>query len=95
MVKKMNLEKFIFLSTAFVSGDYQGKIFEDQIDYGQKFHNHYEASKYQAEKYIRENLKKYLIFRPSVILGDVYQGKAVGCTFGYYRFMYMFFLFKL
>ena len=96
LANRLNTKRFIYLSTAFVSGDYKGKILEDEKIEGQKFRNNYEASKYQAEKYVRENIKsKFLIFRPSIILGEVYEGKAVGCTFGYYRFSYMFFLFRL
>lgn len=93
---KIKIEKINYVSTAYVSGEYNGLILEDKLIENPKFRNMYEESKYKAEKFLRENFNgQYLIFRPSIILGEIYTGKATGCTFGYYRFSYMFFLFKL
>lgn len=88
-------ERYIHVSTAYVCGDTKSVFRESDLAVGQKFRNHYEWSKFMAEKYVREYCKKpYLVFRPSIIMGDAYEGKAEGCTFGYYRFAYMFFVFK-
>lgn len=88
-------DKYIHISTAYVCGDTKGIFHEKDLDVGQKFRNYYESSKFEAEKYVRNNCKiPYVIFRPSIIMGDAYEGKAEGCTFGYYRFAYMFFIFK-
>lgn len=86
--------KFIHMSTAYVCGNSRS-FGESELDKGQKFRNHYEKSKFKAEKYVRDNCKlPHIIFRPSVIIGDAYRGKAEGCTFGYYRYMFMFHFFK-
>ncbi len=87
-------KKFMHMSTAYVCGN-SPTFKENELDRGQKFRNHYEQSKFKAEKYVRDNCKlSYIIFRPSVIIGDAYRGKAEGCTFGYYRYMFMFHFFK-
>lgn len=87
-------KEFIHMSTAYVCGN-SSSFGENELNKGQKFRNHYEKSKFEAEKYVRENCKlPYIIFRPSVIIGDAYRGKAEGCTFGYYRYMFMFYFFK-
>lgn len=90
----MVAKKFMHMSTAYVCGN--SSLFkENELDKGQKFRNHYEKSKFEAEKYVRDNCKlPYIIFRPSVIIGDAYRGKAEGCTFGYYRFAFMFHFLK-
>jgi nucleoside-diphosphate-sugar epimerase len=87
-------KKFVHMSTAYVCGNSRS-FGENELDKGQKFRNHYEESKFKAEKYVRNNCKlPCIIFRPSVIIGDAYRGKAEGCTFGYYRYMFMFHFFK-
>ncbi len=84
-----------YTSTAYVCGTKNKNCTEDDIERGQKPRNAYERTKIIAEKIIRKDcLRKYVIFRPSIIVGDAYEGKAVGCTFGYYRFTYVFYLFK-
>lgn len=86
---------YMYVSTAYVCGDAAATFHEEDLDVGQTFRNRYESSKFEAEKYIRNNCSiPYIVFRPSIIMGDAYEGKAEGCTFGYYRFAYMFFIFK-
>ncbi len=87
-------KKFMHMSTAYVCGD-ASSFRENDIDKGQKMNNHYEKSKLEAEKFVREHCKlPAIIFRPSIIIGDAYQGKAEGCTFGYYRYTFMFYFLK-
>jgi len=87
-------KKFIHMSTAYVCGD-SLKFSENELSKGQKFRNHYERSKSEAEKFVHENCKlPYKVFRPSIIIGDAYQGKAEGCTFGYYRYTFMFYFLR-
>lgn len=84
-----------YMSTAYVCGEEKGRIEEDALVDNPHFRNNYESSKYGAEKLVRSLcVVPYIIFRPSIIIGDAYQGKAKGCTFGYYRFAFMFFVFK-
>jgi len=86
--------KFMHMSTAYVCGN-SPTFKENELYRDQKFRNHYEQSKFEAEKYVREHCKlPYIVFRPSIIIGDAYQGKAEGCTFGYYRYTFMFHFLK-
>jgi len=85
--------KLCYMSTAFVCGDFKGKITE--TFFAKTYpRNNYEASKFEAEKIIMESNITFKIFRPSIVIGDAYEGKAEGCTFGYYRFAFVFYIFK-
>lgn len=85
--------QFFYLSTALVCGSNTSHS-EAQLLKPQYFHNAYEASKWQAELAVRQMVKiPYWIFRPTIILGSAYISKATACTFGYYRFCYMAFIF--
>lgn len=89
--------KLFYVSTAYVCGNKEccDEIVIKKDDHEKKLRNYYEKSKFIAERIIMENCnKEYAIFRPSIIIGEAYEGKAKGCTFGYYRFSYMFFVFK-
>ena len=87
-------KKFVYMSTAYVCGD-SATFKESDLFKGQKFRNNYEKTKIIAEKYVRKNCHlPYTIFRPSIIIGDTYQGKAKGCTFGYYRYTFVLYFLK-
>ncbi len=68
-----------YISTAFIVGNKECVLTEDDLDIGQKFNNAYEQSKFEAElliqKYRRQGIR-ISIFRPSIIVGDYYTGKA-------------------
>lgn len=74
-----------YVSTAFVCGDRQGVITEDELDCGQSFRNAYEESKFRAESLIRAQADKLdvTIYRPSVIAGD----SVTGFTSSYHGLM--------
>lgn len=87
--------RLYYTSTAFVCGRTTEKCKEDEFSSEKTLRNNYEQSKYLAEKYIKQECQtSFVIFRPAIIIGDAYQGKGRGCTFGYYRFFYMFYIFK-
>lgn len=89
------VERLCYVSTAYVAGDCTTWCEDDPLEQGQHFRNMYEQSKYEAERLVRTTCQKpTTIFRPSIIIGDAYEGKATGCTFGYYRFAFVFFTFK-
>ncbi len=71
------LEHFNYISTAFVSGDRQGVVTEDELDCGQKFRNLYERTKFEAERKIRDAMGRLpvSIFRPSIVVGDSKTGE--------------------
>jgi nucleoside-diphosphate-sugar epimerase/predicted lipid carrier protein YhbT len=81
---------FCHFSTAYVAGKRRGRVFEEELDTGQEFHNTYESSKAQAEKLVqdwavRTGLRSF-IFRPSIVVGDSREGRIVNFD-GLYNFM--------
>ncbi|MGE3768462.1 MAG: SDR family oxidoreductase, partial [Kofleriaceae bacterium] len=66
------LERLVHWSTAMVSGDRRGTFFEEDLEAGQKFHNEYEKTKWQAEKLVRGAMGQLpiTIIRPGIIVGD-------------------------
>lgn len=64
------LERFGFLSTAFVAGKRTGVIREDDFAHAEGFLNTYEQSKYEAEALVRAAAGQLpiAIFRPSLII---------------------------
>lgn len=71
------LERFVHFSTAFVSGTRTGTVLEDELEAGQKFHNPYEATKYQAELLVRRaaGALPVTVLRPSLVIGDSRTGE--------------------
>ncbi len=72
------LEKFVYFSTAYVSGKRTGTVYEDELDKGQSFKNHYEYTKFLAEKEVRERLGDLpiVIIRPGIVIGDSQTGET-------------------
>jgi long-chain acyl-CoA synthetase len=71
--RKGRLERVVHVSTIAVSGNREGTIYEDDLDYGQEFNNPYEKSKFAAEKIVNEYRQRglnILIVRPSMVVGD-------------------------
>ena len=61
-----------YVSTCYVSGRYDGVFSEADLDVGQDFTNHYEATKFEAEKRVQERMHslKATIYRPAIVVGD-------------------------
>ena len=82
--------RFWHMSTAYVQGKPHGVIKEDGLTPSPIFRNHYEETKYKAEDVVRNEAKiPFLVLRPSIVLGDAYREKALGCAFGYYRYLHI------
>ena len=65
------LERFVHVSTAYVSGKYEGTFRERQLDAGQEFRNTYEQTKWEAEHVVREaDDLSPCIARPSIVMGE-------------------------
>ncbi len=66
------LARVVHWSTAMVSGDRKGTCYEEDLDAGQKFHNGYERTKYEAEKLVRAAMRQLpiTVLRPGLIVGD-------------------------
>lgn len=71
------LRRLNHFSTAFVSGDRVGVILEDELAMGQRFHNTYEETKFQAELLVRRAQAELpaTIYRPSIVVGDSRTGE--------------------
>lgn len=68
--------RFSYVSTAYVAGTHRGSFTEDDLDVGQRFHNTYEQTKFEAERLVRAHADRLRIqiFRPSIIVGDSVTG---------------------
>jgi nucleoside-diphosphate-sugar epimerase len=71
------LERVVHWSTAMVSGDRKGTWYEEDLEAGQKFHNAYERTKYEAERLVRNAMQKLpiTVLRPGIIVGDSRTGE--------------------
>ena len=71
------LERVVHWSTAMVSGDRGGTVYEEDLDAGQRFHNGYERTKYEAERLVRAAMRQLpiTVLRPSIIVGDSHTGE--------------------
>lgn len=66
-----------YVSTCYVSGSYSGEYPEDELDTGQTFRNHYESTKFEAERLVRHAMTGGLsatIYRPGIVVGDSQTG---------------------
>jgi thioester reductase-like protein len=72
------LERLNYVSTAYVAGDRRGVVYEHELVFGQKFKNHYESTKYQAEVWVREAMDEVpvTIYRPAIVVGDSQSGET-------------------
>ena len=72
------LERFSYVSTAYVAGEPERVFREDQLAVGQSFRNAYERSKFEAELAVRREGAglPLQIFRPSIVVGDSRTGRT-------------------
>ncbi|MBB6451350.1 thioester reductase-like protein [Geomicrobium halophilum] len=72
------LKRYTYFSTAYVSGEREGTILETELRRGQAFKNHYERTKYEAEGFVEETLKKVptTIIRPGIVRGHSETGET-------------------
>ncbi|MFZ5568800.1 MAG: SDR family oxidoreductase [Thermodesulfobacteriota bacterium] len=75
------VEGLHYIGTAYIAGDREDRVYEDDTDKGQTFNNAYEESKFVAELRIREfqrrALSKVTIYRPGIIVGDYLTGTTI------------------
>jgi len=66
------LDRFSYVSTAYVAGTHRGAFGEDDLDVGQSFRNPYERSKFEAERLVRSRTGGLpaQVLRPSIVVGD-------------------------
>jgi thioester reductase-like protein len=63
---------FHYVSTAYVCGEREDIVFENQLDENQNFRNDYERSKFESEKMVHaaDCFETTTVYRPGVIVGD-------------------------
>jgi nucleoside-diphosphate-sugar epimerase len=78
LAQSPNLERFGYVSTAYVSGKRTGTLYEDELVHDAGFKNFYEETKYHAEVLVQDRMDAIptLIFRPSVVVGDSETGET-------------------
>jgi thioester reductase-like protein len=64
------LERFTYVSTAYVAGTHSGLFRETDLDVGQGFRNSYERSKHEAERLVQASGLPVQVLRPSIVVGD-------------------------
>jgi thioester reductase-like protein len=78
-VQKLDrLTRYVYFSTAYVSGTREGRIYEHELDLGQSFKNHYERTKFEAELLVQALIPKVpvTIIRPGIVIGDSRTGET-------------------
>ena len=71
-----DLERVVYYGSLGISGDFKGVWSENDLDAGQRFNNHYEETKYRAEKLLRNEPGLPLtVIRSSVVVGDSETGE--------------------
>ncbi|MEA2427301.1 MAG: hypothetical protein QOF37_929, partial [Thermoleophilaceae bacterium] len=76
--KAERLERLNYVSTAYVAGDRHGVVYEHELNLGQRFKNHYESTKFQAEVWVRSLMDEIptTVYRPAIVVGDSKSGET-------------------
>ncbi|MEM6954673.1 MAG: SDR family oxidoreductase [Myxococcota bacterium] len=85
------LRRHQYVSTCYVSGRYDGRFQEDDLQKGQVFNNFYEETKHLAEVEVRQRMDRIptTIYRPSVVVGDSATGATQKYDGPYFAIRYM------
>jgi thioester reductase-like protein len=72
------LGRFDYIGTAYVAGQREGLIKEDELDVGQQYSNSYERTKMEAETLVRDFARRHptAIYRPSIVVGHSRTGET-------------------
>jgi thioester reductase-like protein len=72
------LERLVYVSTAYVAGWRTGTVYEHELSLGQRFKNHYESTKFQAEVWVRAATDRVptTVLRPAIVVGDSRTGET-------------------
>jgi thioester reductase-like protein len=72
------LKALVYFSTCYVAGRRTGRILEDELISGAGFKNHYESTKFEAERIVREKMDRIptIIIRPGITVGHSKTGET-------------------
>lgn len=90
--ERSNFSRLQYVSTCYVSGRYDGEFTEEMLEEGQGFQNHYEETKYEAERLVRAAIADGLpatIYRPGIVVGDSQTGETQKYDGPYFVAAYM------
>lgn len=90
--ERSKFRRLQYVSTCYVSGRYDGEFTEDMLEQGQEFQNHYEETKYEAERLVRAAIADGLpatIYRPGIVVGDSRTGETQKYDGPYFVAAYM------
>jgi nucleoside-diphosphate-sugar epimerase len=91
LASQLGADTFVYVSTAYTCGSLDGRIPEAIHAGVPRFNNLYEESKHAAETAVRQHCEarglRYLILRPSIIVGTSHDYKASGSYTGLYGFI--------
>jgi nucleoside-diphosphate-sugar epimerase len=78
LAQSPHLERFGYVSTAYVSGTRTGTIYEDELVHNAGFKNFYEETKYHAEVLVQDRMDDIptMVFRPGIVVGDSETGET-------------------
>ncbi|MFD1019309.1 SDR family oxidoreductase [Thalassobacillus hwangdonensis] len=73
------LKRYTYFSTAYVSGKREGTIYEHELEHNAGFKNHYEYTKYEAERTLASIMNEVptTIIRPGIVIGDSKTGETM------------------
>ena len=85
MCRQTGIRNFHHVSTAYICGLRDGRVYENEVDLGQQNGNVYEVSKLAAEKMVRaaDLFDQVTIYRPASVVGDSETGYTVS-SHGFY-----------
>lgn len=74
-----HLKRYVYFSTAYVAGNKEGTIFEDELNRPEAFKNFYEETKFEAEVLVDEMKKTapVTIIRPGIVRGHSVTGETI------------------
>lgn len=83
---RARLERMMYVSTSYVSGDRSGVLREEELEAGQRFVNSYERTKYDAERDVRVAMGEVpvSVVRPCAVIGDSGTGRTSTFNVIYY-----------
>jgi thioester reductase-like protein len=72
------LAAFVYYSTCYVAGRRVGPILETELEHAAGFKNHYESTKYEAERIVRAAMDQVptIIIRPGIVVGHSQTGET-------------------
>lgn len=72
------LVSHVYFSTCYVAGRRTGTVLETELEHSAGFKNHYESTKYEAERIVRGSMDRVptIIIRPGIVVGHSKTGET-------------------